>query len=199
MITNPFYMKKILIINGHPDHKSFCYQLAKRYQTGVEASGAQCQLINLAELDFSPILHYGYRKRTDLEPDLNMAKDAISDADHLVFVYPTWWGTQPALLKGFIDRVFLPGFAFSYRENSLLWDKLLKGKSARLIVTMDTPKWYYRWIYKQPGHNAMRKGILKFCGIKPVKITSFAPIKTSNEKTRNLWLNKVEKLGKQHI
>ncbi|WP_282036561.1 NAD(P)H-dependent oxidoreductase [Saccharicrinis aurantiacus] len=190
-------MKNILIINGHPDKESLCYQFAKSYKTGADHARANCELIHLVNLDFDPILRYGYRKRTELEPDLLAIQKKISAADHLVFVYPTWWGTQPALLKGFIDRVFLPKFAFAYRDNSVFWDKLLKGKTARLIVTMDTPKWYYKLIYRSPGHNAMKKGVLEFCGIKPVKITSFAPIKTSNpEKIKN-YLLKVEKLGKQ--
>ena len=91
------------------------------------------------DLDFNSILKHGYRQWTELEPDLLMIQQDIVDADHLVFEYPTWWGTCPALLKGLIDRVFLPGFAFKYRDNSLFWDKLLKGNTARLIVTMDTP------------------------------------------------------------
>ena len=122
-------------------------------------------------------------------------QNEIKKAEHLVFVYPNWWGTYPALLKGFIDRVFLPKFAFKIQEKSPLPEKLLKGKSARLIVTMDTPLWYYNLIYKKSGHNSMKKSILNFCGIKPVKITAFEPIKSSTEEKRKLWLNKVEKLG----
>ncbi|WP_439182141.1 NAD(P)H-dependent oxidoreductase [Carboxylicivirga taeanensis] len=187
-------MKKILIINGHPDSQSFCKEIAQRYFKGANKV-AQCELINLEELEFSPILKHGYRKRTQLEPDLQQAWEAIKAADHLVFVYPNWWGTQPALLKGFIDRVFLPGRAFRYRENSVFWDKLLKGKTARLFVTMDTPKWYYRLVFKQPGHEAMRKGVLHFCGVKPVKITAFSPLKTSSAAKRLKWLEQVEQLG----
>lgn len=190
-------MKNILIINGHPDSESLCWEMAQRYLKGAQEAGASCQLLNLAELEFSPVLKHGYRQRTTLEPDMEKAWEAIQQANHLVFVYPIWWGTQPALLKGFIDRLFLPGFAFQYRDNSILWDKLLKGKSARLIVTMDTPKWYYRWVYGQPGHNAMKKGVLHFCGVKPVKISSFTPVKSSTEKTRRKWLEKVEKLGQR--
>ncbi|WP_374956694.1 NAD(P)H-dependent oxidoreductase [Marinilabilia salmonicolor] len=130
-----------------------------------------------------------------MEPDLLKMQDEILKADHVVFVYPTWWGTYPALLKGFIDRVFLPGFAFRYREGSLFWDKYLTGKSARLIVTMDTPKWYYSLVYKSPGHNSLRKGILDFCGIRPVRISAFGPIKTSDDEKRKKWLNQVRKLG----
>ena len=190
-------MKKILIINGNPDKNSLSFELATAYKKGADASGAACTLVHLSDLQFDLNLKFGYRQRTELEPDLVMMKQAIKEADHLVFVYPTWWGTYPTLLKGFIDRVFLPKFAFSYRENSPLWDKLLVGKTARLIVTMDTPTWYYKWIFKQPGHNSMKKGILEFCGIKPVKITNFGSVKTSTEATRKKWLAEVENLGKK--
>jgi NAD(P)H dehydrogenase (quinone) len=91
---------------------------------------------------------------------------------------------MPAILKDFINRIFLPGFSFKYRENSLLWDKLLKGKTARLIVTMDTPSWYYYLVYKNAGHNVMKKIVLEFCGVKPVRITNLGPIKTLTEEKR---------------
>ena len=191
-------MKKILIINGHPDKESLCFALAESYKKGAGLTGADCKLINLVDLDFNPILTFGYRKVSELEPDLLQAQKDILDADHLVFVYPNWWGTYPALLKGFIDRVFLPNFAFKYRENSPLWDGLLKGKSARLIVTMDTPKWYYWLIFRSPGHNSMKKGILGFCGINPIKITSFAPVKSSDNAKRKQWIAEVEKLGERN-
>lgn len=191
------YMKKILIINGHSDKQSFCSELAKSYKKGADTTGAQCKLINLIDLNFNPILGNGYRQRTELEPDLLMMQKEITEADHLVFVYPTWWATYPALLKGFIDRVFLPGYAFKYRENSPFWDKLLVGKTARLIVTMDSPKWYYALFMKNAGHQSMKSGILEFCGIKPVKITTFSPIKSSTEIKRKRWLIAVEKLGEE--
>ena len=190
-------MKKIIIINGHPDKESFCFELAKQYKKGADSSGAECKIVNLIDLEFSPILKFGYRKRTELEKDLLKVQNEIRESNHLVFVYPTWWGTQPALLKGFIDRVFLPNFAFRYRENSLLWDKLLKGKTGRLIVTMDTPKWYYNFIYNRPGHNSMKKGILGFCGVKPVRITTLSPIKTSDKYKREKWLKQIERIGKK--
>jgi putative NADPH-quinone reductase len=190
-------MKKILIINGHPDKKSFCSALAESYKKGVDSSGADCKLVHLIDLDFNPILSFGYREISVLEPDLVKMQQEILAADHLVLVYPNWWSTFPALLKGFIDRAFVPGFAFKYRENSPFWDKLLIGKTARMIVTMDTPKWYYFLMNINAGHNAMRIGVLEFCGIKPVKITSFASVKSSDEIKRRKWLTEVEELGKQ--
>jgi len=190
-------MKKILIINGHPDKESFCFALAEHYKKGAVSSGATCKLINLIDLSFNPILIYGYRKISVLEPDLIKVQQEILAANHLVFVYPTWWGTYPALLKGFFDRVFLPGFAFKYHKSDLFWDKLLKGKTARIITTMDSPAWYYFLIYRSPGHNSMKRAILGFCGIKPVKITSFSPIKSSDGKKRKVWLEKAEALGRK--
>ncbi len=190
-------MKKILIINGHPDKESFCFALAENYKKGADAAGADCKLINLADLKFNPILTYGYRKISELEQDLIEAQKDILAADHLVFVYPNWWSTYPALLKGFIDRTFLPNFAFKYHAKGPFWDKLLKGKTARLIVTMDTPSWYYWLINKNAGHNSMKIGILKFSGVNPVKLTAFATIKSSDDKKRKQWLDEVEALGKK--
>lgn len=190
-------MKKILIINGHPDRESFCFAIAESHKIGADAVGADCKLVHLIDLDFNPILTFRYRIISELEPALVKMQQEILAADHLVLVYPNWWATFPALLKGFIDRVLVPNFAFKYRENSPFWDKLLIGRTARMIVTMDTPKWYYFLMNINAGHNAMRIWVLEFCGIKPVKITSFAPVKSSDDAKRKRWLAEVEKLGKE--
>ena len=186
----------ILIINGHPAKDSFCHALALKYYEGVKNSKTNVKMINLIDLNFSPVLLYGYSKRTELEPYLVNIQKEIEKADHMVFIYPTWWGTYPAILKGFIDRVFLPEFAFKYQEKSPFPEKLLSGRSARLIITMDTPPWYYNIIYKKPGHNSMKKSVLNFCGVKPVKITALGPIRKSNQIQRKKWLDKIEVLGK---
>lgn len=189
-------MKKILIINGHPDRESYCHALADAYKKGALASGAEVKEIVLADLQFDPILHFGYRKRTELEPDLIEAWEKIKWAEHLVWVYPVWWGSVPALLKGFIDRVFLPGFGFKKRENSLLWDPLLKGRSARIISTLDQPVWFYWLVNRRPSHWAMKRLTLNFCGIKPVRCTTIGPIRLSTNTFRTRWLEKVERLGR---
>lgn len=189
-------MKKILIINANPNKNSLCAELAQSYKKGAEQSGATCTLVHLSDLKFNPLLTGGFKEEQALEPDLVTMQQEIAAADHLVFAYPTWWATYPALLKGFVDRVFLPGFAFKYREGSMLWDKLLAGKTAHLLVTMDAPVFYYKWFAKAPGHHSMKKGILEFCGVKPVKITSFGTVRASKEPTRNQWIAKAEMLGK---
>lgn len=188
--------KRILIILGHPDSDtSFCAALAHHYLQGASANGADIRELHLGTLQFDPILRKGYRGSQGLENDLQQAQEDIQWAEHLVFVYPTWWGTIPALLKGFIDRIFLPGFAFKYRKNSPLWDKLLAGRTAELLVTMDTPDWYNRLIYRNAGISVMKKNILQFSGITPVKVRTFGPLISSKEKHRDRWLDDAYQAG----
>lgn len=190
-------MKKILIINGHPAPDSFNNALAEAYQKGAISAGAKVELLHLRELKFNLSLEMGYRVKPEMEPDLLMAQEKIKWADHLVWVHPVWWGSLPALLKGFIDRTLVPGFAFQKRKDSLWWDKLLAGRSARIISTMDQPPWYYRLFYSQPSNKAMKKVTLHYCGIKPVRITNIGPIRLSKDAFRKGWLDKVEALGRR--
>lgn len=188
-------MKNILIINGHPNPSSFNFAIAESYKKGALQSGAQIETITIAELQFNPNLKYGYQKRTELEPDLLESWEKIKRADHLVWIHPVWWGGLPAITKGFIDRLFLPGMAFQYRENSVWWDKLLKGKTAHIITTLDQPGWYYRLLYSRPSVNQLKKATLEFCGIKPVKVSYIGIIKTSDDFQREKWLQKVFNFG----
>lgn len=188
--------KRVLVILGHPSSNSFCRAIADAYVEGARSAGNEVRRISIGELSFDPVLHEGYNAIQALEPDLLEGQAAITWAQHIVFVYPNWWGAMPALLKGFIDRVFLPGFAFKYREGSQFWDRLLSGRSAHLLVTMDTPPWFFRWVYRMPGHNEMKRTILEFSGIKPVAITSFGPIRGSTQQKREGWLQQAKMHGR---
>lgn len=191
-------MKKIVVINGHPNKDSFNFGIVKAYKEAAEDSKAEVREILIADLNFNPNLQFGYQKRTELEPDLLEAWETIKWADHLVWVHPVWWGGLPAITKGFIDRLFLPGFAFQYRENSIFWDKLLKGKSARIITTLDQPGWIYRLLFGRPSVNQLKKSTLQFCGINHVKVTYIGIVKTSDEKMRAKWLNEIRILGQNN-
>lgn len=191
-------MKKILIINGHPDAESYNFAIHNSYKKGVLNSTAKLKEIHIRDLKFNSNLEFGYRKRTELEPDLLEAQEKIKWANHIVWIHPVWWGSYPAIMKGFIDRVFLPGFAFEKRENSVWWDRLLSGKSARIIATLDQPGWYYRLIYGRPSYRSLKFLTFKFIGIKHVKATTIGPIRLSKESYREKWLLKVEKLGEQN-
>ena len=190
-------MSKIVIINCHPNPESFNAGLAHAYATGALAQGAEIVHIVIGELSFDPNLAYGYQKRTPLEPDLEEAWQKILWADHLVWIHPVWWGGLPAIAKGFIDRLFLPGRAFRYRENSVWWDKLLTGKTAHIIATMDQPGWYYRLVYGKPSINQLKKSTLQFCGVSRVKVTTVGIIKTADKEQRDKWLVQAERLGKR--
>lgn len=190
-------MKKTVIINGHPNKDSFNFGMAKAYREGALNAGAEVKEITIADLKFDPILHFGYRKRMELEPDLLKAWEMIQWADHLVWIHPVWWGGLPALMKGFLDRLFLPGFAYQYREDSVWWDKLLKGKTAHIITTLDQPGWYYWLFYGKPSVNQLKKSTLEFCGVKPVKVTYIGIVRNSTEGQRAQWLQKVKELGRR--
>lgn len=190
-------MKKILVINGHPNTESFNRALADAYISGAEKAGAEVQVLTISELNFNPSLQFGYQQRMELEPDLVKAQQLILWAEHLVWIHPVWWGGLPAITKGFIDRVFLPGFAFKYRENSPWWDKLLAGRTARIVTTLDQPSWYYRFAFGRPSVNQLKKSTLQFCGIKPVKVTYVGPIRLSTEGFRAKMIQQLTTLGEQ--
>ena len=153
---------KVLIVVGHPRRQSLCQALAAAYGAGAQRAGATVLELRLAELSFDPHVRSFDPRVQPVEESIAQARALLAWADHIVFVYPTWWGTMPALLKGFLDRVLAPGFAFT--ENQRGYVPLLGGKSAELLTTMDTPRWVYRWIYGAPGHKAMARATLGFCG-----------------------------------
>ncbi|MCD7098513.1 NAD(P)H-dependent oxidoreductase [Stenotrophomonas sp. MMGLT7] len=187
--------RRILIIQGHPARQSFCEALAREYERGARESGHSVRTLTVRELGFDPVLHEGYQEIQPLEADLVLAQDQIKSADHLVFVYPTWWGGMPALLKGFVERVFLPGFAFRYRQGSPWWDKQLTGKSAHVITTMDTPPWYSRIFYRDAGINQIRRTILQYCGVGPVAVTRIGRVKDASDAWKQAWLSKARRFG----
>jgi len=190
-------MKKIVIINGHPNKDSFNFGVAEAYRRGALEAGTEGKEIVIRDLNFNPNLQFGYQKRMELEPDLLKAWEMIQWADHLVWIHPVWWGGFPALMKGFIDRLFLPGMAYKYRENSVWWDKLLKGKTAHIITTLDQPGWYYRLFFGRPSVNQLKKSVLEYCGVKPVKLTYIGIIRNSKDEQRSQWLKTVKELGKK--
>jgi putative NADPH-quinone reductase len=186
--------KKILIINGHPDNESFNHALSLSYEQSAKSAGAEVFIINICELKFDPNLKFGYKKDMELEIDLKNAVEKLKNADHLVFIHPVWWGSYPALMKGFIDRVFLPEITFSYDKNNKR-KMLLSNKSAHIIATMDAPVWYYKLILRAPSIRQLKNITLNFCGIKRVNSTCFGLVLSANEQKRKKWLQQIEKLA----
>jgi len=191
--------KRILVLNGNPvgEPGSLCRALAARYAKDAGAAGHEVREVHLPEMAFSTDLAHGYHRRTDLEPDLLRFQEDLRWCEHFVLVHPVWWSALPARLKGLIDRTFLPGFAFATREKGVFWDKLLAGRSARVIYAQDAPDWYYRLVVGAPTRRMLGRGTLGFCGIKPVRFTAIGPVKGSTTARREAWLDAVGKLGRR--
>ncbi len=190
-------MKNILVINAHTNENSFCFALSNNYIKGAKKSGNKIKTLNLKDLDLEKFVKHIHDSKTQLPEDLQEVQKNITWSDHLVFVYPTWWATPPALLKVFFEMVFSSGFAFNYKSPSNFgprWDKLLINKTARIISTMDSPPLFYKLVIGDPGYKMM-KDILNFCGIKPVKKNYFGSVKVSDSLTRKTWLEKINKVG----
>lgn len=185
---------RCLLILAHPRRDSLCGALFDAYAAGARQAGAECRVLILSEMQFDPNVHAASPELQPLEPCLVRAQRDIAWAEHLVFVYPTWWGTFPALLKGFLDRVLTPGFAFRHVTHDR-WDKLLAGRTADLITTMDTPPLVYRLIYRAPGRQALARSTLGYCGVRTVRIETFGPVVASSAAQRSGWLERVRSSG----
>ena len=178
---------RVLLILGHPRKESLGGALYNAFRDGLVEAGIPFRELVLTDMRFELDVTAVSPEDQLFEDDVRQAQELIGWADHLVFVYPTWWGTMPARLKGFLDRVLTPGFAFRHRPEGN-WEKLLSGKTAQIITTMDTPLWVYRWIYGSPGHNSLAKATLGFCGVRTVRKTVFGPVINSGSDERRHWL-----------
>lgn len=183
------------MILGHPRTDSLCGALADAYVDGARRAGADLRRLDLARLDFDPHVRTVSPNAQHFEADIRRARELIAWAEYLVFVYPTWWGTMPALLKGFLDRVMTPGFAFQSVEGGTGFERLLGGRSAQLITTMDTPPLVHRLIYRRPGVNALARATLGFCGVRPVRALVFGPVKDASAALRSDWIERARRAG----
>lgn len=185
---------RCLLILAHPRRDSLCGALFDACAEGALEAGVECRQLILSEIRFDPDMRALSPERQPLEADLQRAQRDMEWADHLVFVYPTWWGTFPALLKGFLDRALTPGFAFRHVAHDR-WDKLLSGRTANLITTMDTPPLIYRFIYRAPGRQALARATLGYCGIRSARIETFGPVIGTSAGKRQQWLDNARSLG----
>jgi putative NADPH-quinone reductase len=188
--------REILLIDGHPDPDSahLDHALAEAYVRGAESAGHAIRRLRVAELDF-PLLRSKADFDTGTPPDdIVAAQRGIAAADHLVIVFPLWLGGMPALLKGFLEQVFRPDFAFDLEKGPM--GGRLKGKSARVIVTMGMPALAYRWYYRAHSLKSLERNILKFAGIEPIRDSLYGMVEGVSDETRQRWLDEMEKLGK---
>lgn len=188
--------RRIAIVQGHPDPSAgrLCHALADAYAEGAAAAGHAVERIEVAALEF-PLL----RSKQDFESGglpagLQAAQDAIGRADHILIVYPLWLGAMPALLKGFFEQIFRPGFAFDLSGGGF-GAKRLKGKSARIVVTMGMPVFVYRWYFGAHSLKSLERNILRFSGIGPIRESLFGMIEAADEARRQAWCAQMRTLG----
>jgi putative NADPH-quinone reductase len=190
-------MKRICIIQGHPAPGGgrFCHALANAYAEGAAGAGHQVKTIAVAEIDF-PLL----RSKEDWDsgeppPAIASAQQAIGWAEHLVLIHPLWIGTMPALLKGFLEQAFRPGFAMGASATGG-WTKLLTGRSARVVVTMGMPALVYRWYFGAHGLKSLTQN-MAMIGIKPTRHTLIGTIEGMTNEKRLSWLERLRDLGRR--
>jgi NAD(P)H dehydrogenase (quinone) len=190
-------MAKIVIIVGNPLSGSYSEALGEAYLRGAQAGGHDAKLFVLASMTFDAILREGYRRLQPLEPDLAAAREAFVACDHIVFIFPLWLGDMPALMKGFLERLVQPDLLLVQSSGGKASRKFFKGKSARVIMTMGMPGWFYRWYFGAHALKLLKRNILNFTGVSPVRSTIYGMIEAVGIDKRKQWLRDVEQLGRE--
>lgn len=189
---------RILVIQGHPDPDTgrYCQALSRAYREGAGAAGHAVREVRLADLDF-PLLRSKHDFDHGIPPEAIFAvQEDVRWASHLVIIFPLWLGDIPALLKGLLEQVFRPGFAMQPPAAGQGWKKLLKGRSARLVITMGMPAFVYRWYFGAHAEKLLRRNILGFVGIAPVRRSLIGMVEGSPRR-RERWLARMRELGQR--
>ena len=187
--------RRIAVIQGHPDRGGprFCHALADAYAAGAGEAGHPLRRVEAAALDFPLLASRDEWEQGELPPSLVEAQASIEWAEHLVLVFPLWQGTTPALLKGFLEQVLRPGFVLG--DEAHAGKRRLRGRSARIVVTMGMPALVYRWWFGAHGVRGLRRSVLGFVGISPVRTTLIGGVEGGAGRRRR-WLERMQVLGR---
>jgi putative NADPH-quinone reductase len=188
--------KRIVIIQGHPDHAEphFCHAIAEAYASGARRAGHEVREVDIARMEFPVLRNAKDWKEHPAPAAIAAAQQDIRWAEHLVIVYPLWMGDMPALLKAFLEQLLRPGFALDYVEGSMMPKKLLKGRSGRVVVTMGMPGFFYKLFYRAHTLKSLERNILAGVGIRPVRSTVIGSVE-EDAAARADWLSELEELG----
>jgi NAD(P)H dehydrogenase (quinone) len=162
---------KTLIIYSHPNVEGHCSRILKNVEKELKEKKEKYEVLDLYKIKFDPVLHekelYSSGKKHQSE-DIKLIHSKIHEADKLIFIYPIWWNNYPAILRGFIDRVFVSGFAFRYEKKlgNMVPVGLIKGKKATIFTTSGGSGLIFKYIQGSRGDKVLKNDTLKFCGIK---------------------------------
>ncbi len=190
--------RKILVLNGHPGATSLNKSLVESYRDAATNAGHDIRYHDISQMQFDADFGQGgFRNSKPWEPDVERFANDLVWADHVVLGTPLWWGSLPAKLKGLIDRALLPGHSFEpHPTKNTLPKPLLTGKTARVLMTSDTPGWFFRLMYSNAMKKILTRQIFAFVGIKPTKFTNFAQASHPKESEVKSWLAQAENLGR---
>jgi NAD(P)H dehydrogenase (quinone) len=186
----------ILLIYSYPNHEGLNYAIRETVEKNL-SDQHKVDIIDLYQENFNPLLTFDHEhRRRDLmnDQETQVYRDKIERADFIIFIFPIWWSSMPAILKGFIDRVFAKGFAYYYK--GLFPVPMLKNKKAWIINTHDSPVLYANFIQKDYGR-ILSKQILKMCGISTYKHTSLSYIRASSQEKRQKFLDKIASISQK--
>lgn len=186
---------RIFILLGHSDPATLSGAFADCYEEHAIAAGHEVRRQNIGEMHFDPILHEGYKAIQQLEPDLTDFQENVRWAEHFVLIYPTWWSSMPAMLKGLFDRAWLPHYAFNFANHGLTWKKLLKRRTARVITSANTWPPVLRLMYGPPTV-VPELCLLRFAGIR-ARSTVFGPSERASDRAKARWFRTIERLAKR--
>ncbi|QRF63119.1 NAD(P)H-dependent oxidoreductase (plasmid) [Variovorax paradoxus] len=191
--------RRILLLQGHPDTSAthFGHSLAEACARGARAAGHEIRIIHVAELDF-PLLRTKTAWDTEaVRTVLQPAQDAILWAEHIVLFFPLWLGGMPAVTRAFLKQVLRPGFALGRPPEGVIGAKLLRGRSARIVVTMGMPALVYRWYFRAHSPKALERNTLGFVGIAPLHKTLVRQGESMGDVQREQWLRQFAVLGRE--
>lgn len=195
-------MTRIFILNGHPAEQSLSRTLVEAYADAARQAGHEVRLTHLHDMAFDTDFGWvGYERPKALEPVLAQWLQDLIWSDHFMVSTPMWWGGLPAKLKGLFDRALLPGQAFDTRHKTRLGlpSPMLTGRTARVVITSDTPGWFMRLAYKNALLWQMRRQILEFVGLKPTRLTHLGPASDAKPEQVQRWVKQIRHLGEQAV
>lgn len=191
--------KHIVILDGHPDPTPdhLCHALTESYRSGAVDAGHDASLIRIADLD-SPILQTPLDFQNQPTPvPLHPARDLLLAADHVVLVYPLWLGTLPAYTKAFLEQIFHYDTAFERGADDAWPQGKMKGKSARIVVTMGMPSLFYRLWYRAHSLKSLERNIFRFIGFSHVRSTLFGMVEAADDTKISSRKRKMRTLGQK--
>ncbi|NNG02050.1 MAG: NAD(P)H-dependent oxidoreductase [Desulfobacteraceae bacterium] len=188
---------KNLIVFTHPYEKSYCSSILQHIVRDFRTKHQDVDIIDLYQEGFNPALDkealslYKHGKFSD--PKVGKFQKLINESNHLLFIFPVWWYDLPAILKGFLDKVFLKDWAYEDSKSGLPKGKLTFIKKATVISTMKSPGWYYWLMYRNSIKQSFIRGTLKFCGIKKIRWINITDIENISDEDRKRWLKRISR------